>query len=319
MTLIPFSQTELPLALGAARAVEPDPTSAQDELLRAVARLCGLRLAPAALPRPRPREIAAVLHDSAARKCLLELAILLSSIDGQVNAIPTANVSLLSRALGIDEASTRRMRQISQHHHMLTRIDSMRRVGARAIESARRDEGSDGIERMLGPLPDLAEDRELAARYLGLAQCPTGSLGRAVFEHYRENAFRFPGERFGIPEVGVFHDVGHVLSGYGTDAESELLQAAFQAGFVAEGGLSYLLFGMVRFDTGVKVTRLEDPELRRFDVARVLAAVERGAGCRVDLSTGFDLFQHASRPVDAVRAELGIQPLQQPDSARLVA
>jgi hypothetical protein len=302
MTLIPFSQTELPLALGAARAVEPDPTSAQDELLRAVARLCGLRLAPAALPRPRPREIAAVLHDSAARKCLLELAILLSSIDGQVNAIPTANVSLLSRALGVDEASTRRMRQISQHHHMLTRIDSMRRVGARAIESARRDEGSDGIERMLGPLPDLAEDRELAARYLGLAQCPTGSLGRAVFEHYRENAFRFPGERFGIPEVGVFHDVGHVLSGYGTDAESELLQAAFQAGFVAEGGLSYLLFGMVRFD-----------------VARVLAAVERGAGCRVDLSTGFDLFQHASRPVDAVRAELGIQPLQQPDSARLVA
>jgi hypothetical protein len=144
-------------------------------------------------------------------------------------------------------------------------------------------------------------------------------LGRAVFEHYRENDFRFPGERFGIPELGLFHDVGHVLSGYGTDAGAEILQTAFQAGFVAEGGLSYLLFGIVQFHLGVKVTRLEEPELGLFDATGVLAALERGASCQVDLSTGFDLFQHASRPLHEVRAELGIQPICLPESARLVA
>jgi hypothetical protein len=319
MTLIPFSQTELPLVLGAARAVEPHPSPAQDDMLRAIARLRGVRLTPAALPRPRPQEIATVVVDARARERLLELAIVLSGMDGQVSAIPTANVSQLSRALGIDEARTRRMRHVSQHHHMLTRIDLMRRLGGRSVKNAWRDEGWSGVERMLGPLPDLAEDRGLAARYWGLANCPSGSLGRAVFDHYRANAFRFPGERFAIPEVGVFHDVGHVLSGYGTDAASEVLQAAFQAGFVTEGGLSYLLFGIVQFDLGVKVMRREDPELGRFDVAQVLDALERGAGCRVDLSTSFDLFQHASRPLDAVRAELGIHPIQQPDSARLVA
>lgn len=319
MDLIPFRQTELPLALGAVRAVDPYPTPAQDDMLRAVARLGGLPLDPATLPRPQPQRTAAMLPDPHARAALLELAIAFSTIDGQVSAIPTANVSVLSRALGIDEASTRHMRETSRHHHMLTRIDLMRRLGGRVVKRAWSEDGWTGVERLLGPLPNLAEDRPLAARYLALSECPNESLGRAVFEHYRAHGFPFPGEPFGMPEVGSFHDVGHVLSGYGTDAASEILQAAFQAGFVARGGLSYLVFGIAQFDLGVKVASIDEPEIGRFDVARVLAAWERGATCRVDLSTSFDLFRHAARPLDEVRAELGIPPLPRPESARLVA
>lgn len=318
MDLIPFNESELPIALGAVRAVEPYPNSAQDDMLRAVARLGGAPLDPAALPRPRPAQTAASIVEPRARARLLELAIAFSTLDGQVTAIPTANVSTLAHTFGIDGATTRRMREISRHHHMLTRIDLMRRLGGRVVKSAWRDEGWSGVERMIGPLPNLGEDRVLAARYHALADCPEGSLGRAVFDHYRANGFRFPGERFGIPEVGLFHDVGHVLSGYGTDANSEILQAAFQAGFVASGGLSYLLFGIVQFHLGVKVTPIDEPEIGLFDVKRVQAALERGSACRVDLSTDFDLFRHAGRPLGEVRAELGISP-PRVASPRLVA
>jgi hypothetical protein len=46
-----------------------------------------------------------------------------------------------------------------------------------------------------------------------------------------------------------------------------------------------------------------------FDVPRVLEALRRGAACRVDFSAGFDVFAHQDRPLEALRAELGIPPL----------
>ena len=47
-----------------------------------------------------------------------------------------------------------------------------------------------------------------------------------------------------------------------------------------------------------------------FDVTRVLDGADRGAACKVDLSEGFDVFAYKDRPLDEVRAELGIPPLQ---------
>ena len=319
MDVIVFTETELSVALGAVRAVDPYPTAAQDDFLRAVARLHGLHLDPPALRRPSLEETAASIVEPRQRMRVLELAIVMSTIDGEVTAIPTANVSSLARALGFDERATRTLREVSHHHHLLTRIDLTRRLGGRLVKNAWREEGWGGIQRLRGPILNVAEDLTLAARYQALADCPSGSLGRALFDHYRAHDFRFPGERGGMPEQGVFHDLGHVLSGYGTDAEGELQQAAFQAGFVRCHGFSYLLFGIVQFHLGVKVASITDGEHGVFDVRRVLEALARGAGCRVDPSEDFDLFRHASRPLDEVRSELGIIPLEGAASQRLVA
>jgi hypothetical protein len=43
-----------------------------------------------------------------------------------------------------------------------------------------------------------------------------------------------------------------------------------------------------------------------FDVKRVVRALERGASCNVDLTEGYDLFANKDRPLDDIRAELGI-------------
>jgi hypothetical protein len=41
----------------------------------------------------------------------------------------------------------------------------------------------------------------------------------------------------------------------------------------------------------------------------LLTALHRGAACKVDLREGFDIFAHKDRPLDEMRAELGVPPL----------
>lgn len=86
--------------------------------------------------------------------------------------------------------------------------------------------------------------------------------------------------------------LGHVLAGYGTDPQGEIQQAAFQAGFVRDNGFMFLLFGILQFHVGMRITPIAKSYEGLFDVPRVLEALRRGAACKVE-----------------VRAELGVPPL----------
>lgn len=92
----------------------------------------------------------------------------------------------------------------------------------------------------------------------------------------------------------MFHDLGHLLSGYGTAPEGEIQQAAFQAGFSRHDGFPFLLFGIVQFHLGLRLTPIAQAERGFFDVQRVLRAVERGAACNQDIAE-LDLFAHNGR------------------------
>ena len=151
-----------------------------------------------------------------------------------------------------------------------------------------------------------SHEPEVTARYRALEHCAPGTLGRALFDHFRDNGFQFPGEGNGIPEFGLFHDIGHVLSGFPTDPQGEIQQAAFQAGFARRDGFSFLLFGILQFHLGMRITPVAKGYKGLFDVKRVVRALERGASCNVDLTEGYDLFANKDRPLDDIRAELGI-------------
>lgn len=114
------------------------------------------------------------------------------------------------------------------------------------------------------------------------------------------------GEKGGIPERMMFHDVGHVISGYGVDPRGEIRQAAFQAGYARSDGFVFLLFGIVQFHIGLRVTPVAQGERGYFDVLDVLRALARGAACRVDFSDHFDLFQHAHEQVGALRSRWAV-------------
>ena len=71
----------------------------------------------------------------------------------------------------------------------------------------------------------------LAKRYQSLETYAEGTLGKAYYDFIRSNEFSLPGEPHGAPEPIVFHDCVHVLAGYDTTPEEEVLAAAYQAGF----------------------------------------------------------------------------------------
>ena len=103
-----------------------------------------------------------------------------------------------------------------------------------------------------------------------------------------------------------------MLAGYSTDPQGEIQQAAFQAGFARNDGFSFLLFGILQFHVGLRITPIAQGYRGFFDVPLVLRALERGASCKVDLTEGFDIFEREHRSLDDVRAELGIPALSVP-------
>jgi hypothetical protein len=190
----------------------------------------------------------------------------------------------------------------------LTRFDMMRRIMGKVGSRAYREEGFAGIRKMLAPFTG-GEDPEVAWKYKQLGLLPEGTLGREFWEHCTKNRFAVPGEKGGIPERLVFHNFGHVLAGYDTRPESEIQQGAFQEGFIREDGFAFLMFVVIQFHLGVKVTPVTDGQTGLFDVAKVLRAAQRGAACKVDLSHRWDPFAVADAPLDQIRAEYGVPAL----------
>jgi hypothetical protein len=72
------------------------------------------------------------------------------------------------------------------------------------------------------------DDPALVARYAELGQLDAGLFGRDFHDHYTSNGFAFAGDPIAVAEGwATSHDSLHVLSGYGTSAQGELLVAAY--------------------------------------------------------------------------------------------
>ncbi len=304
MDLKVFPPDELVVVLRALRNVSCANgrfTDAERALVEGVAHIHGLDIAADALQPIAPAEVARVVADPHRRKRAVQLAIVAALVEGPPSAETEVAVRALAEALGLDEAGVAVLYEVTHGRALQARFDMFRRV-SRFI---RRRPHSPGAAKMAVSILGLAgTDRPLAARYHALPGCAPGTLGRAVHDHFVANRFKFPGERGGIPMV--FHDLGHVLSGYGTDPKGEIQQAAFQAGFARQDGFSFLLFGILQFHIGMRITPVAKGYRGLFDVPLVLTALERGAACKVDLSEGYDVFAAADRPLAEVRAELGI-------------
>lgn len=255
-----------------------------------------------------PSEVAGAISRPHQRKRVVQLAVIAAMVEGDVTTAEAAAVKALARALEVDEASLRVLEDIVAKHHLLTRFDVMCRIMGKVGSEAYEQEGFAGIRKMLAPFTG-GEDPEAAWKYKSLGLLPAGTLGRAFWEHSTRNRFGFPGEKAGIPERMVYHDFGHVLAGYDTTPEGEIQQGAFQAGFTRQDGFVFLMFAIIQFHLGVKVTPVAEGQKGLFDVAKVLRAAERGAACKVDLSDRWDPFAVASLPLEQVRAEYGIPPL----------
>jgi len=311
MDLIVLSEKDTPCVLRALRDVVASNgriTPAERRFIEVVAELHGTKVDVDSLTSIAPGEVAEIVTDPHQRKRVVQLAAIAAMVEGDVTAAEAAAVKRLAAALGVEEASLEVLDDIAADHQFLTRFDMMRRIMGKFGAKAYNEEGLAGIRKML-TLFTGGEDLEVAWKYKQLGLLPEGTLGREFWEHCTKNRFGVPGEKTGIPERMVFHDFGHVLAGYDTRPESEIQQGAFQGGFVREDGFAFLMFAVIQFHLGVKVTPVTNGYTGLFDVPKVLSAAQRGAACKVDLSDHWDAFAVADVPVEQLRAEYGIPSL----------
>ena len=230
-----------------------------------------------------------------------------------------ADVEAFAKAIGVSTPALTDLRLLAEGYMTIFKIDFLRRSQiADIMKNQFEQKGPLGLAKAVLTMRGMMEDPALASRYRAWKDLPEGTLGRSLVEFYAKNGFSLPGERKGFPEAGLYHDLCHVLGGYGTDPEGEVQVAAFTAGFKKERPLFIMLFAVLIFSTGVNM-RPSNEEFTTVGVLgkpgmadRIFAAMARGTKVNQDLSDKWDYWAVAALPLDEVRRRLNVSPPSDP-------
>lgn len=272
-----------------------------------------------ALPPITPAELATKFKRSELAHQLIRGMVVMSLADGPTSPEQSELIAAFAHALEVKEPAIKTIQDLAEQHLLLFRLDFYRRSHLRDYIATqyRTQGGIIGVAKGILGLRGLIEDQELAQRFYALGHLPNDTLGYHFFHHYKDSDFAFPGEKGGFPVGGVFHDLGHVLGGYGTTPEGEMQVGAFQAGYRRTPDAFFtLLFPLLIFSAGINVAPIELPDMHGLmgqkDVAaKVLVALKRGAAMTVDLGADWDFWPHMDQPLEAVRQRMEIVPLAQ--------
>ena len=242
------------------------------------------------------------------RQAFVDCLVVAACIEGDVTRARQTAVERAARDLGVRShwvdllEALRRRRIFAVKRALMARSPDARRLFARLWE----EDGALGLLRALLFVLGLHRDAPLAARYRALADQPPGSLGRAFSEHFVSRKLAFPGERGGMPEGMIHHDLMHVMNGFDTDPAGECELAGFYAGFAHGDAFTFIVIALATFHLGLQVSPSVVQSSRgAFDPARVLAAFRRGRRIRVDVMGRWDYWALMALPIERARATLG--------------
>lgn len=283
-----------------------------------------------------PAAVAKRLTDPDVRLLAVRLAAVMAFVDGRVDDAKLTHVLRLARALDVHADFVTAAHELLSGEVAWVAADQIRHNIA-TIPGVPYDPEHPYAAFL--PYTDGRDDPALTARYEALEGFPAGSLGRAFFDHYDRNGFAFPGRPEAVVEAwGTYHDTLHVLSGYSTSAQGEILVAAFTVGQLrgdTDPMESHILPTILIYHLGIDINKglnagdreriAADPDWAHtyagtihlgLDPAKLFVAWDRGSRMAVDVyDPAWDFFEHAPRPVDELRAEYAIPPLDPLDAA----
>lgn len=309
------------VARGIATAVAPAGglTDVQAALLEAIASaLTGVELDYCRLEPLGPDDLAAVLEgrDEMYRRRIVHHMVLGEFVLRPIPHEVALRVAVYARALGIDDKFVRVARRYAQGAVGLAWMD-LRRSGftqhfeqPALVDTHQAPASGD-------PFQPAAVDPGLEEQWASLGGLQEGSLGRQVWEMYRDRGFQLPGSAGGAPAYLAQHDFVHVLADYGTNLRGELEVFAFIGRADPDPkGFAWLATLIGLFETGyiqdagffqrdVRERNVQAPGMHR----RIADAIRRGKG--VCERYGNDLFcidyhEMAGLAVEEVREVLHI-------------
>jgi len=213
-----FSPVELACVARALRNIAlSDHQFSEEEraLLEGIIRIHEVELAIETLEPIAFEEVARVLVDPQRRKRAVQLAIVMSLVEGTPSRRAEQRVSEFARALGIEERGLAVLSQISHGHALLARFDMLRRFSG----FIRRAEGFPGFWKVAPAMLGIGGGNpDLAARYRALEHCTDRHLRRA---HHRQRL----APCIGPPSVRIRRSRGRMQALRATRADGDARQA----------------------------------------------------------------------------------------------
>jgi hypothetical protein len=290
---------------------------------------------PDALAVISPDELAAAVTSDGARLDTLRMAAVMAIVDAVVDDVKLHTVLDIAEAFAIEPGFVRAFDALARND-LPAAATAMVHANVRSIPGLPWIP-DDPFKAFLpyGEAPDPA----LEARYEALADKPAGTLGRTFFEHYQRNGFSLPGSPTAVGEAwGTPHDCLHVLSGYDTSPQGEILVSAFNGGALTTDDdpfESNVLPSAITYHMGIELNKginvgdrermAHDPSWRDnfegnvhlgLDPAKLWVAWARGRETTVDVFSGRWVFwDHVDAPLDELRDEWRIPALDPADAA----
>jgi hypothetical protein len=242
----------------------------------------------------------------------------MATVDGAVDAARIETADAFVDALGLHESYLRDLGALAQRKFAEVRAD-VARHNVRSFTGVETNADFDGesLDEWLNVYREHP-DPELHARFDALRAAPVGTFGRTFADFYADNGFVFPG----VPESAnqqfvVPHDSAHVLSGYDTSVQGEILVSAFTAGMHPDDAVSaHVLPVIMVFHLGIPMNDFAGSSTGALDPRKFWVAWSRGDQITGDtLSHDWDFWAHVDQPLDAVRAVMGVAPLDPADAA----
>jgi hypothetical protein len=269
------------------------------------------------LPPVSPARLAADIPDPALREHAARLLAVMALVDGRLDERKIGIVLEHAHALGIHADYLRQLAEAAQGHLQWVAMDMMRRNIGSITGLTWKPENPAAT---FLPYAGSAADQALARRYQALGELPLGTLGRALWAHYRTNGYAFPGETTGLNEkFATPHDSTHVLSGYSTSPHGELLVSTFTASMHRQAPMAgHILPVIFSWHLGIQLNPVAKSATGAFDPAGFWVAWARGADVTVDVfGRDWDFWAVAREPVPELRRRYAIAPLAPTDDATL--
>jgi hypothetical protein len=248
---------------------------------------------------PDPAALAEILGDPSLERYALQLIAVMAFVDGTLDQAKIDRVLRYGDALGIGDDYVIDLAQAVQQHVAWLTADLSRR---NAASIAGIDPNADFGEQYL-PY-DAHPDPELAAQFRALGTLPEPSLGRAFFDQYERNGYAFPGERHGLSiAFAVPHDCAHLLSGYSTSFQGELLVSTFTAAMHRQEGMAGHILPVV-------FSRHFGAAFDAFDRDKFWRAWERGRATRLDtFGQQWEFWKNVETPLQQLRDACAVPAL----------
>jgi hypothetical protein len=254
-----------------------------------------------------PAALADAVQDAKLREHAVGFLVVMACVDATIDERKIDLVSAYARSMDVDTEAVRQLAAAATGR-LQWALGDMSRQNLISLTGHVVDEDAN---HWLLPYAD-APDPALAARYSALGQLPVGTLGRTFSDFYTSQNFRFAGDPKALNQLfATAHDTTHILSGYSTSPQGELLVSTFTAGMHPHEPVSgHILPVLFSWHLGIRINDVAGDFTGAMDPEKFWVAWTRGSAVCVDVfDPAWDFWGTVEEPVDSLRARYEVPPL----------